>query len=187
MHNFGEAFHITERGLAKFPLKACFPEGILPIRRCVEGFCDSERFDTAADVIRASMCKSWRGAETFAHLSNIRNNPTHRTFYCEFFESPCWPNKRVMRPVAYFVLFASFPVTLPYPDNTKCEQMEIPKNNLLRKENYLSGQVGIQTKQWQHLVSLYSLAGCAAAGSPATLSKLRMRPVPTVPSNPMRD
>src|SRR5690606_4519280 len=33
---------LTKRGLAKFPLKACFPEGILPIRRCVEGFCDSE-------------------------------------------------------------------------------------------------------------------------------------------------
>ena len=26
-----------------------------------------KRFDTAADVIRASMCKSWSGAETFAH------------------------------------------------------------------------------------------------------------------------
>jgi hypothetical protein len=36
------ALQLTKRGLAKFPLKACFPEGILPIRRCVEGFCDSE-------------------------------------------------------------------------------------------------------------------------------------------------
>ncbi len=41
-----------------------------------------------------------------------------------------------MRPVAYFVLFASFPVTLQYVNNTKCEQMETPKNNAFRKENY---------------------------------------------------
>ncbi len=50
-----------------------------------------------------------------------------------------------MRPVAYFVLFASFPVTLPYPDNTKCEQVETMKNSVFRNEKYLSSQVGIQT------------------------------------------